>query len=306
MDGVACYRGRAPEVYPLAEVETDDVQYVPTTRREARLAYEARAAIAKKQALVKKAPAAVPAAFATPKPKRRFKGLANAFVMLIAAGIIGTVAIPAYAFNPSTQGQGQFGSSVVATMKKENAQSVDVAAGAVAPVAQRDTYSATTAAELSAAKAKVAQAAAVKQLTAYAKAYTGPTAGDYLKNPAYPNFSLGQVFSVAQQYIGTQYVYGGATPAGFDCSGYIMFVYSQFGIALPHSASAQGAIGTKISVDAAQPGDVIVLNNGSHDGFFAGRAADGGVLIMDAPERGKTIQIRKIWTDAFYVVRFGI
>ena len=47
------------------------------------------------------------------------------------------------------------------------------------------------------------------------------------------------IVTLAQKHLGTRYVYGGASPKGFDCSGFTMYVYSQFGISLPHTATGQ-------------------------------------------------------------------
>ncbi|GAB3801545.1 C40 family peptidase [Humibacter antri] len=235
------------------------------------------------------------------KRKRRLRPLANLAVMAIAGGIVATIAIPAYAFNPQTSNQASFGTSAIDTLKKTHSQSVSVSNAVAGPVTAVDTFSATTVQQLADQKAAAARAAAAKQMEAYAAAYSGPSAADYLKNPPYPNFSLAQVFSVAKQYIGTPYVYGGSTPAGFDCSGFVMFVYAQFGISLPHSASAQGAMGTRISLADAQPGDVVIMLGGAHDGFYAGNGN-----ILDAPDVGRTVSIRPIWTNDFYIVRFGI
>ena len=115
----------------------------------------------------------------------------------------------------------------------------------------------------------------------------------------YVTAPVSQVFSVAQQYIGTPYVYGGASPAGFDCSGYVMYVYAQFGINLPHSVSGQAAMGKRISIADAQPGDLVIMSG--HDGFYAGNGN-----IMDAPDVGRSISIRPIWTSDYYIVRLGI
>lgn len=239
------------------------------------------------------------------KRKRRLRPLANLAVMAIAGGIVATIAIPAYAFNPQTSNQASFGTSAIDTLKMTHSQSVSVSNAVSGPVTAVDTFSATTEQQLAeqkaAAAAAAARAAAAKQMEAYGAAYNGPSAADYLKNPPYPNFSLAQVFNVAKQYIGTPYVYGGDTPAGFDCSGYVMFVYAQFGISLPHSAAAQGAMGTRISIQDAQPGDVVIMLGGAHDGFYAGNGN-----IMDAPDVGRSISIRPIWTDDYYIVRFGI
>lgn len=238
-----------------------------------------------------------------PQKKRLKGGVANIAVMTIAAGIIATVALPAYAFNPTTKDESKFGSSVIDGMKKANSQSVTVSGTAAQPVVARDAVTATTQEELDAAKAAeaaaAARAAATAEMANYSAAYSGPSVSDFLANPPYPNFSLSQVFSVAQQYIGTPYVYGGASPAGFDCSGYVMFVYAQFGISLPHSVSGQAAAGTRISIDDAVPGDIVIMSG--HDGFYAGNGN-----IMDAPDVGRSISIRPIWTSDFYIVRLGI
>jgi cell wall-associated NlpC family hydrolase len=216
------------------------------------------------------------------------------------------MAIPAFAFNPNGTDSAAFGPSAVDSMKKAQSQTVEVG-GVATEAVSRDTAAATSEQQLNAQKAAAAAAAAAEaaraqaaiELTNYAKASTGPSVSDFLANPPYPSFSLAQVFSVAQQYIGTPYVYGGASPAGFDCSGYVMYVYAQFGISLPHSVSGQAALGKRISIADAQPGDVVIMNG--HDGFYAGNGN-----IMDAPDTGRSISIRPIWTSDFYIVRLGI
>jgi cell wall-associated NlpC family hydrolase len=257
-------------------------------------------------------------AVAKPAPSARKEGTArkkggwilNVGVMTVATGIIATMSLPAFAFNPDGAESAGFGPTASDTMKKAQSQSVEVGGVASAAV-NREAASATSETELQSRKAAEAAAAAAAaaaeaarqqaavQLTNYANSYAGPSTADFLANPPYPNFSLSSVFSVAQQYIGTPYVYGGSTPAGFDCSGYIMFVYSQFGISLPHSVSGQAAAGTRISIDDAQPGDLVIMPG--HDGFYAGNGN-----IMDAPTEGKSISIRPIWTSDYYIVRLGI
>ncbi|WP_426624942.1 C40 family peptidase [Leifsonia sp. McL0607] len=244
---------------------------------------------------------------AKPAAKKRKGGwVLNVAVMTVATGIIATMSIPAFAFNPAGAESSAFGPTAADGMKKAQAQSVEVAEGVAASEVSRDAATATSQQELDAQKAATAAAAAAEAARQRAAAsfasyasYSGPTVSDFLAKPPYPSFSLSQVFSVAQQYIGVPYVYGGATPAGFDCSGYVMYVYAQFGISLPHSVSGQAAMGKRISIQDAQPGDIVIMPG--HDGFYAGNGN-----IMDAPDSGRSISIRPIWTSDYYIVRLGI
>ncbi|GAA4159536.1 C40 family peptidase [Gryllotalpicola daejeonensis] len=244
------------------------------------------------------------------KSRRKIKGFANVFVLLAAAGIVGTIAIPAYAFNPTSQSHADSSSAVIDTMTKANAQSADVATDAVAPVAAHESFGATSIADIQGQKQAAANAAAAKKAAAkaasYTAAYSGPTAAQYLTQvPAGTSYSLADVLAKAKTYAGTPYVYGGATPAGFDCSGFVMFVYAQFGVSLPHSSSQQGHIGQTVSLADAQPGDVIALNDGSHVGFYAGTDSAGKVLIYDAPKPGGVVGERELWTTAYHIQHFG-
>lgn len=90
-----------------------------------------------------------------------------------------------------------------------------------------------------------------------------------------------QVASMAMNFLGTRYVYGGSAPGGFDCSGFSSYLYRQFGYSLPHSASAQYAsCGYKVSKGDLMPGDLVFFssNGGSsitHVGVYLG----GGDVI---------------------------
>ena len=150
-----------------------------------------------------------------------------------------------------------------------------------------------------AAAAEAARQAAEAQMTSYAASYSGPSAADLAAAPVYGSADPASVFAVAQQYIGVPYVYGGATPAGFDCSGLVMYVYAQFGISLPHSSAGQGAAGTRISEADAVPGDLVIMPG--HDGFYAGNG-----MILHAPYEGASVRIQPIWTSDYYIVRIGI
>ena len=70
-----------------------------------------------------------------------------------------------------------------------------------------------------------------------------------------------EVVAFAKKYLGCKYVYGGASPSGFDCSGLTMYIYKQFGISLPHSATAQSKKGSKVEKENLQLGDLVFFTN---------------------------------------------
>lgn len=114
--------------------------------------------------------------------------------------------------------------------------------------------------------------------------------------PASANGSA--IVEIASQYVGVPYLWGGTTPAGFDCSGFTSYVYAQVGITLPRTSSDQRYAGTVVSRAEAQPGDLIWTPG--HISIYA-----GGNLQVDAPVPGKTIQIREIWQSNPTFIRVG-
>ncbi|WP_380157487.1 C40 family peptidase [Kineococcus sp. R86509] len=120
--------------------------------------------------------------------------------------------------------------------------------------------------------------------------------------PAPVQASMGaRILDVADDYAGVPYVYGGTTPAGFDCSGYTSYVYRQVGVEIPRTAAAQKSAAATISRGDAVPGDLVFFSNGSGRAFHVGIYAGGG-MMWDAPRTGKPVQLRAIWSDA---VTFG-
>ncbi|MBR3560785.1 MAG: SH3 domain-containing protein [Oscillospiraceae bacterium] len=97
----------------------------------------------------------------------------------------------------------------------------------------------------------------------------GYVRADFLyEGDSLPASSVGeQVVALARQYLGTRYVYGGSSPSGFDCSGFAMYLYKQFGYSLPHTASGQYAnCGVKIAKSDLQPGDLVFFTSPGNGG----------------------------------------
>lgn len=74
--------------------------------------------------------------------------------------------------------------------------------------------------------------------------------------------SAARVLSTADRYVGTRYVYGGSTPDGFDCSGFVQYVYRKQGVELPRTSRQQGGAGERVapSLPALRPGDLMLFD----------------------------------------------
>jgi cell wall-associated NlpC family hydrolase len=95
-----------------------------------------------------------------------------------------------------------------------------------------------------------------------------------------------QAATIAMQYLGVPYVWGGGSPSGFDCSGLVMYVFAQLGISLPHYAAAQFGVGEPVARDQLQPGDLVFFDGLGHVGIYIG----GGEMIH-APHTGDVVKI---------------
>ena len=100
------------------------------------------------------------------------------------------------------------------------------------------------------------------------------------------------------QYLGIPYVYGGSSPAGFDCSGFVMYVFGQVGVSLPHNAAAQYGYGLPVSRDQLQPGDLVFFNGLGHVGIYI-----GGGQFIHSPHTGDVVKISSIsgWYSSTWV-----
>lgn len=113
-----------------------------------------------------------------------------------------------------------------------------------------------------------------------------------------------RVIAEARRFVGvTPYVYGGASPSGFDCSGFVMYVYQHAGLgSLPHSAQAQMTARRVhlISRSNARPGDLIFYLSGGyayHVAIYAGHGMD-----YAATQPGERVKYQRIWGSN---LRFG-
>ena len=97
------------------------------------------------------------------------------------------------------------------------------------------------------------------------------------------------VVSYAESFIGVPYVYGGTTPSGFDCSGFVQYVYNHFGVSLPRTTTQQENYGTQIPVSQAQPGDLYFWGN-KGSAYHVAICVGNGKYIA-APEPGQSVSI---------------
>ena len=114
-----------------------------------------------------------------------------------------------------------------------------------------------------------------------------------------PPARYGGVVGIAMRYLGVPYRWGGASPStGFDCSGFVMYVYSQVGVSLPHNAAAQYGYGSPVSRSQLQPGDLVFFNGLGHNGLYI-----GGNQFIHAPHTGDVVKISSItgWYSSTWV-----
>jgi cell wall-associated NlpC family hydrolase len=112
-----------------------------------------------------------------------------------------------------------------------------------------------------------------------------------------------QVAQLAQEYVGSRYVWGGTGPYGFDCTGFVQFIYGQFGVSLPRNEAGQLASGTPVGADELLPGDVLVFANTyrrglSHVGIYLGEGR-----FVHAADEAHGVTVSNLW-DSYWSPRF--
>lgn len=106
-----------------------------------------------------------------------------------------------------------------------------------------------------------------------------------------------QAVETALHYLGVPYVWGGESPAGFDCSGLTKFVLAQHGVELPHNAAMQFALGAPVPRDQLQPGDLVFFGPLSphHVGMYVGKGK-----FIEAPTFGEVVRVSTLVFDSDY------
>jgi peptidoglycan DL-endopeptidase LytE len=107
-----------------------------------------------------------------------------------------------------------------------------------------------------------------------------------------------RIVAYAKRFRGIRYVYGGTSPrSGFDCSGFVRFVYAHFGIALPHSSYGDFDRGHRVSRSSLRPGDLVFFDSVGHVGIYVGNGR-----FIHAPHSGTRVRIEQL--GGWYSSRF--
>jgi len=153
--------------------------------------------------------------------------------------------------------------------------------------------------EMARAATERLQAQQAQQAQQSASTVVGITAATPEADTVAPPPTHGNVVQYAMSQLNTPYVWGGAAPGGFDCSGLVMWAYAQVGVSLPHSSYAQYGMGVPVSKDELQPGDLVFFDGLGHVGLYI-----GGGQFIHAPHTGDVVKISSLgedWYSANYV-----
>lgn len=103
------------------------------------------------------------------------------------------------------------------------------------------------------------------------------------------NYVAGRIIASSMDYIGVPYVFGGTSPYGFDCSGYVQYVFANAGISLPRTADVQYEVGTPISTTDLVSGDLVFFTTYTYGASHVGIYLGDGKFIHASSSRGVTV-----------------
>lgn len=150
------------------------------------------------------------------------------------------------------------------------------------------------------AEAEAQAQAAQAQAQAESQAASRSSDRASISVPTAPASATGQALAdYALQFQGYPYVAGGNTPSGWDCSGFVQWVFAQFGVSLPHYSGAQMSVGTAVgSIAEAAPGDIIV--NTQHAAIYVG---NGMVINALNPAQGTQVTSLAVFSGGYAIRR---
>jgi cell wall-associated NlpC family hydrolase len=218
-------------------------------------------------------------------------------VLAMSSGLVATLGLPAQAISSAKASGADAGPRTVSqpALAFQGAlisapTAMDTAAPLTAPVTATVTF------DKSAFSAVPAPPPAMHPNAAPPRHSVGGGSSSVVAAPA-PGSSKGSsVLGLAARYVGVPYVYGGTSPAGWDCSGAMQYIFALMGVDLPRTADEQLNATTRISRSAAMPGDLVFfLSGGSayHVGIYA-----GGNMMYDAGRSGRSFTKRAIFSSA--------
>lgn len=150
------------------------------------------------------------------------------------------------------------------------------------------------------AEAEAQEQAAQAQAQSEAQTASRSSERAAISVPTAPASATGQALAnYALQFQGYPYVAGGNTPSGWDCSGFVQWVFAQFGVSLPHYSGAQMSVGTAVgSIAEAAPGDIIV--NAQHAAIYIG---NGMVINALNPAQGTQVTSLAVFSGGYAIRR---
>ena len=131
------------------------------------------------------------------------------------------------------------------------------------------------------------------------------SSGSTASKPASGPVTGSQIVETAKKYLGVPYVYGGTSPSGFDCSGFVYYVLRSHGISVSRTCAAMYKCGTPISKSDLQPGDLVFFQGTSAAGISHVGIYVGNGQFIHSPHRGKVVSFADLHSDYYTSHYYG-